>query len=316
MAEGSGLENQEVQISSEREQEAATDLENDPDVVEHVDRAKADAIVKRIGDLYHVPQEALDQGKKTEIYIIKTERFDREMASLDKDSLSEEERREVAELALNIDSLTEEEQIKRAEALSKKITDEADRKAEAAREQAERTGGISLPQEEGGSAIIIKEDLVFDREHTEIHEMLHAMSESADGRYHGINGMFTESRNINEAITEILALGVLHPELTAEELSNKINSGEIKSGYHANTLKMLVIMRAASQGDMPFTIQELAKYYFHNFKEERVLGMSMDIMIKRDILAKIGLAAGTGHAFSLAESLLHNDLKNVMPKAA
>jgi hypothetical protein len=257
--------------------EEIKDLENDPNVVEHVDRAKVEALVKKIGEFYSVPQRAIEQGLKSEIFIIKNKAFNRALEDEYRGDLNEEEVRERFELIgqLRAKSISEEEFDKKAAELSKKIEEKKEdpEVIHLARKHAEDTGGVSIPQENGGSIILVKENSTFDEEHIETHELFHSMSLGKKHEYKGfINrlsvGSIEYDRNLNEASTELLTLTVGYPDINIKELFNRISSGEIKTGYRQNVLKVLTMLHFTEQSQEPLTVKELAKYYFHDFEGE------------------------------------------------
>jgi hypothetical protein len=68
------------------------------DLVEHEDKAKVEARVRKIGERFDAPQSAIDQGLKSEILVIKNERFNQELIEEEKDSLTEKEREEYGKI--------------------------------------------------------------------------------------------------------------------------------------------------------------------------------------------------------------------------
>lgn len=213
--------------------EAVNNFENDPEIIERVDPKP---LVKKINDCFHVPTDCIEQGEKSEIFILKNEGFDR---------VRDEQKRA---LGISEDEIAE--------------------------EGVEEVGGFTSPLKEGGSMIFIKDTSPFNRKHDETHELIHAMSEDVRGDYGGFNrrieaAMGYQNNNLNEAVTEILTLAVEYPGLSIKEITNRIANGEIEVGYDVYVLKMLIMMNATSRSEQPFGISELAKYYFHDFKGEK-----------------------------------------------
>ncbi|MDP2585405.1 MAG: hypothetical protein Q8P29_00835 [Candidatus Levybacteria bacterium] len=265
---------------SKKKSKAIEDLENDPDIVEHVDSAKVEALVRKIGEFYNLPQLAIEQGLKSEIYILTNESFNGELESRGK-GLNIEEQKELVEILAQKKSLSADEINKNLEEFNKRIEDKTEEKAKVAREHAEATGGVSISQKRGGSMIFIKENSTFEREQDEIHELLHAMSVGENGEYRGFDeGTFRISvpkcnGNLNEATTELLSLAIKYPNIASEELLNEINGGEIDVAYRPNVLKMLKMLHFTSQSKEPFTVKELAKYYFHDYQGK---GYAVDLL--------------------------------------
>jgi hypothetical protein len=259
---------------SKSEAEAIADLENDPDVVEHVSHEKVEALVRKIGEFYDVPELAIEQGRKTEIYVVKNSAFNEGLEEQLINTLSEEDEKELDEIMMQKYADDKELIGKVSEFNEKKVGKPTEEKVRMAKEHAGAIGGVCFPQEKGGSKILVKEDSDFDREHSENHELLHAMSVGRNLEYEGFNeGLisrlgFSSNNNLNEATTELLTLTMLHPSLTIVEMFNKVKSGEIVAGYTPNVLRMLAIINSTSQNKEPFTVKELAKYYFHDFEGE------------------------------------------------
>ena len=194
----------------------------------------------------------------------------------------------------------------------KDLTERSGEREKTATEDAEAMGGVTIPSENGESVILVKKEGPFDREHVKDHETLHAMSRDKDGKYDGFNtnidilsGSYSHN-NLNEAATEILALDMKYPELPLKEMANKVIKGEINAGYGINVYKMLSIMDGTSQNENPFTVKELAKYYLHNFEEDRdavsLLRSEIGKRIRPDF-------------FNKSIQLLDNDLEDPKPKA-
>jgi len=262
------------------------------DLVEHVSKSETESIVREMGERFSIPQSAIEQGLKSEIFIIKNERFDKELIEDSTAALSEEESGEYSEIltkkypdkndlakALREFSLKHEREAK----------ENVDEKTRLAREEAESVGGIALPRETGDSVILVKEHSSFERKHTLRHELWHALAEGKDGMYSGFNQAIdaylggNNSNNLNEAATEILTLKMEYPDLPVNEMISKISKGEINAGYEDYVLKMLLIINATKQNENPFTINELAKYYLHEFKEENVAHL-----LKSELIGRIG----------------------------
>ena len=285
------------------------------DLVEHEDKAKVEARVRKIGERFDAPQSAIDQGLKSEILVIKNERFNQELIEEEKDSLTEKEREEYGKIMTDKYSNKEDLAKARENFFSKHEKDLTERSGErekTATEDAEAMGGVTIPSENGESTILVKEEGPFDREHVKDHETLHAMSRDKDGKYDGFNtnidilsGSYSHN-NLNEAATEILALDMKYPELPLKEMANKVIKGEINAGYGINVYKMLSIMDGTSQNENPFTVKELAKYYLHNFEEDRdavsLLRSEIGKRIRPDF-------------FNKSIQLLDNDLEDPKPKA-
>jgi hypothetical protein len=222
--------------------EEVKNLDNDPDVVEHVDKAEIEAKIRKIGEFYSVPQLAIEQGLKSEIYIVKSESFNKALMENEMSDLSDKEK-----------------------------TDEVIKNA---RMHAETTGGVSIIQEDGGSLILVKEESSFGKEHSKLHELLHAMSVGKNGEHTGFKKRTTEkefdkSRNdINEAVTEILTLSLEYPDLRNEEIYDGIISGKIDANYKYNVLRVLNVLSFTDHCRKPFTIKDLAKFYFHGYEGE------------------------------------------------
>lgn len=298
MAEGEGLESQEAQVvnkppiaedkksaippvSAEKEtqgtQEANIDLDNDPDVIEHVDRTKVESMVRKIGEFYGVPQEAIEQGLKSEIYILNKDGFRRhagyyveqlirkegkgEIETVSKDD-------EIAEIFYSANGSSIEEENKNREAMNQLIIQKA-------REHAEGMGGLTMPLDNGKSVIIIREGSDVDRETLEAHELIHAMSIGKDAKIGGFrSGETTPHRNIDEAATQVLALAFQHPEFTPKDFL----LSEIKTPYASHVRKLLTAMFTTSQSGNPFTFKELAKYYFHPEPDVGIYLLQMNLI--------------------------------------
>jgi len=68
------------------------------DLVEHVSKSETESIVREMGERFSIPQSAIEQGLKSEIFIIKNERFDKELIEDSTAALSEEESGEYSEI--------------------------------------------------------------------------------------------------------------------------------------------------------------------------------------------------------------------------
>jgi hypothetical protein len=257
---------------SKSKTETIADLENDPDVVEHVSKAEVEALVRKKSEFYKVPQLATEQGLKSEVFVVKDAVFE-----------------EFIEKELS--------------------TGGAGADDPAIKEHAKNVGGVSVPQEGGGSRIIIKENGPFSRSHSINHELNHAESEDGEG-----NGGFIrkieafigfENRNINEATTEILTLKEEYPDLSIKEMASKIKTGEIEAGYGDYVLSMLGVINATSQNENPFTINDLANCYYHNYEGEEYPADKL----KDELLMKV-----KPELFDEATQLLYSDLEGVSAK--
>jgi len=265
------------------------------DLVEHVSRDETESIVKEMGKSFSIPQAAIEQGLRSEIFIIKNERFDKELAEDSTAALSEEESGEYREI-LAKKYPDENDLAKALREFSLKHEREAkenvDEKTRIAREEAESVGGITLSKETGDSVILIKEHSSFDRKHVLRHELWHALSEGKDGvfSYSGFNQAIdaylgdNNSNNLNEATTEILTLKTEYPDLPVSEIISKIGKGEISAAYRDHVLKMLFMIKATEQNENPFTVNELAKYYLHESKEEENVSSSL----RKELVNRIG----------------------------
>lgn len=229
-------------------------------VVEHVARPTVDALVERITGHYSVPQRAVENGLKTEIYIIKNEDFVKFIENLGRALIAKEIKGGIYPEG------------------------EGKTKEQSVKEEAELVDGGHWLSKTGRQLVLMKESGFSSRESIEIHELLHAMSVNV-GRDNTSGFSLAEGfrgNNIDEAVTEILALHIQYPKLTAEELYGKIYTGEIKHGYSEDIKKMLVILSRTKQNETPFTFKELAKYYFHNIKE----GLNPLELMRDDIVSR------------------------------
>jgi len=234
------------------------DFKKSSHVIESVDRSEIEALVRKIGEAYDVPQRAIENGLKAEIFVVKDDSFTKLQESRIRAKMKDE--------------------------ISKtKTIEELNKIEQFIREEAQLTEGNRWPAKSGKEIILIREKSGIDRESLETHEILHVMaqdeaSESAGFEKEG--GIWT---NINEATTEILALHLLYPNLNSAELYLKIDDNKIANvGYESLVKKMLIVMgRPMVDGNgVPFSFKELAQYYFHNVqaKDNDVVGsMTKDI---------------------------------------
>lgn len=310
MAEGEGLENQEVQtvdkppiaedkkspslpVPPEKElqkpPEANVNLDNDPNVIEHVDRVKVETMVRKIGEFYDVPQEAIEQGLRSEIYILNDAGFRRHANNYIEQLIRREGKGEIETISTDDEiakvfysangSSIEEENRNRA-FMNQLIVQKA-------REHADEMGGSTIPLDNGKSVIIIKEGSSIDRETLEVHELIHAMSIGKDGKIGGFrSGEKTgPHRNIDEAATQVLALAFQHPELTPKDFL----LSEIKTPYASHVRKLLTAMFTTSQSGNPFTFKELAEYYFYQEPGMGVILLQMNLIprAREDVRAQV-----------------------------
>lgn len=267
------------------------------DVVEHVDKEKVRAIAEKIGKFYGLPQSMIDRGAESEIYVIKGDRFNKELVEQQRGAFTEEERKKYSEI-MSSNEFTDENLVQALDNLimehKESIKKNAGEREEIAKSDASAVGGIAFPREKN-SVILVKENGPLGREDVEDHEMCHIMSSDNEGRYEGFNarwdrltGLYPNQR-LTEAFTQVAASMASHPELSVPQMASKIAKGEIEVGYAPDVIKVLLMIGAAGQDkEQPFTMRDAANIYFHNFEGE---GDAADLF-KQKIIERVSPRLG------------------------
>lgn len=130
-------------------------------------------------------------------------------------------------------------------------------------EEVQATEGEFVMSIKGEREILIKQGLEAKEEEALDHEVLHALS--SDSFYTGgleyRTGGEIKYTELNEIATELLRIAEKHPELTILDLYKKFISGELR-GFYGKGEKLLSVMALTQVNGVPFTIQNLAEYYF------------------------------------------------------
>jgi hypothetical protein len=244
-----------------------TSLKDSSHVVKQIDQSEVINLEDKITKLFKPQKTKEPEGLGLEVYIVKD------------DSLNE----------LNASDMRRDMQ---TETKALKTNEEVNKFEQSIKVKAESMCGRyeqGIINGELKGVILFKESAA--SEQGIIHEIMHSK-----GGLHSDSG-----NNLNEATTQILTLHTQYPNLDVVNLYDKIVSGEIISvGYPDLVVQMLSIMKYTDENN-PFTIEDLAKYYFHdNSAKEHVLAESMI----EEIASKTRKGLGEN-----AKTYLSNDLR-------
>lgn len=269
MAEGTVAEISESPITSAKK--IATIEE--PSAIEKVDQGEKEALVRKIGAFYELPEQVISRGLASEMSILPEVEFNRQLEeyliqrSNKRDTRIEEELKrrdvQVSKIVNDIDAINNEYSFRAA-----------------IQEEAKITGGVNIPIDELKSQILIKEGADLDKKMIGVHEMVHAMGSRGPENGGGFHDKDGGARNLNEATTQVLTLGILYPNLSPFEMYQKILTGEIKTCYGKYVVKLLTALYTTSQSSEPITIKDLAKYYFHAEGDTQGVLLQMKIIDK------------------------------------
>ena len=134
--------------------------------------------------------------------------------------------------------------------------------------------------DETQSKILIRKDSGLDKKMVEMHEMIHAMANRGPEKGTGFHSGDGSGRNVNEAVTQALTLGFLHPDISTEELFLKVKNGEIPTPYKSYVEKLLVTLVATGKDPNPITVKDLSRYYFAQEPDVQVVLLQMNILQK------------------------------------
>lgn len=254
-----------------------------PQKIEVIDAVRKEALVRKIGDFYQVSELSRRKGVASEMSVMPSEEFNRELDEYIR-SLLIETGFEIESKLLDKDNpldtmLSEAMGTSVAQENAKKLAHNT-KNAETIKNTVENEGGITIPIDETKSRILIKEGTGMDREMVEIHELIHAMASRGPKNGGGFRDSGGGERNLDEAATQVLTLGVLHPELSPFQMYEKIKSGEIETPYRGYVVKLLAGLHATSNDSKPIGIRDLAQYYFHDEEDVQAVLLKMEIVGK------------------------------------
>ncbi len=242
------------------------DIGCEQEVIGDQDRILIAGVRERVGNLGEflgIPPEAIERGKRTEVYVVSPEDLAREVTNhLKSIGLLPE---------TDFQDLTFDAVAKLFGTSAREIKDQ---RVARAVEEVKKIGGISLPQEHGRSLVLVRDKAGMPRNEVIDHELLHAMADREPGGKTGFQESDGKDHVLNEATVEVLRLACTNPNDSPDVLWSKMKKGELRSPHTRSVSALLGAMVATHLGERPVAYQELSEAYF----EGDGLGFKMDLV--------------------------------------
>ena len=229
--------------------------ERKKDEIGRIDTEIVGKVSREIGNFYGCTDKAKERGLSVEVEVVSDEDFLNriklffEGLGVIEEELDEvdDDKKEVLEaMGVNPDA--------------KRMENE--RRIRELEESAVKWGGCVVRGKNGGSKILIREGSETDKDEILTHELIHVMAgEDVDGG-RGLVSDEGEGNKFNEAVTQLLVLRMKYREITQEDMFEKINKGEIKTGYVNEVHKLLLLLEATKLSGNPLELKEVADIYF------------------------------------------------------
>lgn len=207
--------------------------------------------VEKLGQVLKMPPQLIERGKRTEGYVVSPRVFrgevEKHLRSLEALPTTEYGDPMLDEVAKLFGSSAQE--IK-------------DRRTKQVKQEIEKLGGISIPQENGKHCLVlINKGARLPRKLIVDHEIIHAMGDKGPGKKSGFQEPDGKHHGLNEGVIETLRIHAEHQDLPPDILHKKIKKGEIESPFPNEVQALLTAITATHLGNQPVTFKELAEAY-------------------------------------------------------